>query len=49
MDLIKSNKDILFILRYHPGIFDEEKMSFFGLRNLDNIFISDNFNIHYNI
>ena len=50
MDLIKSNKDILFILRYHPGIFDEEKNEFFGLRNLDNIFISDkSFNIHYNI
>lgn len=41
--IIKNNKDILFILRYHPGTIDFEKNEFFGLEKYENTFISNNF------
>ena len=30
-ELVENNKDILFILRYHPGTIDFEKNEFYGL------------------
>ena len=42
-DIIENNKDILFILRYHPGTCDFEKSEFCGLDSFDNVFISNNF------
>ncbi len=39
--LIENNKDILFILRYHPGTIDFEKNEFYGLDIYDNVFISN--------
>jgi len=41
--LIEKNKDILFILRYHPGTIDFEKNEFYGLDKYDNVFISNKF------
>lgn len=40
-NLIENNKDILFILRYHPGTIYFEKNEFFGLDKYDNVFISN--------
>jgi surface carbohydrate biosynthesis protein len=42
-EIINNNPDILFILRYHPGTIDFEKNEFYGLEDLDNVFISNNF------
>jgi len=39
-ELIEKNKDVLFILRYHPGTIDFEKNEFFGLDRYENTFIS---------
>jgi hypothetical protein len=41
--LIENNKDILFILRHHPGTFDFEKNEFYGLDTYKNVFVSSNF------
>jgi surface carbohydrate biosynthesis protein len=42
-NLIKNNKDILFILRYHPGTIDFEKSEFYGLDKYKNVFISNKY------
>jgi surface carbohydrate biosynthesis protein len=48
--LIENNKDILFILRYHPGTLDFKKNEFYGLENYDNVFISNKYkHQHYQI
>lgn len=48
--LIENNKDILFILRYHPGTIDFKKNEFYGLENYTNVFISNiNQNNEYHI
>lgn len=39
--LIENNKDILFILRFHPGTIDFEKNEFYGLDKYKNVFISN--------
>lgn len=41
--LIEKNKDILFILRYHPGTINFEKNEFYGLEQYENVFISNSF------
>ncbi|MFX4237791.1 BFO_1060 family glycosyltransferase [Aliarcobacter butzleri] len=41
--IIEKNKDILFILRYHPGTIDFSKNEFYGLDKYDNVFISNRF------
>jgi len=38
--LIRNNSDILFILRYHPGVIDKEKTEFLGLEKYKNVYIS---------
>ena len=40
--LIEKNKDILFILRFHPATVNIEKSEFFGLENYENVYISYN-------
>lgn len=47
--LIENNKDILFILRFHPGTIDFEKNEFYGLDKFDNVYISNKFNKNYQI
>ena len=48
--LIESNQDTLFILRYHPGTIDFEKNEFYGLEKYKNVFVSNKFtNNHYQI
>jgi hypothetical protein len=48
--LIQSNKNTLFILRYHPGTIDYEKNEFFGLEQFENVFVSNKFtNTDYQI
>ena len=44
--LIESNQDTLFILRYHPGTIDFEKNEFYGLEKYKNVFISNKFTNH---
>nr|WP_038452479.1 hypothetical protein [Campylobacter iguaniorum] len=41
--LIENNKDILFILRYHPGTVNFEKNEFYGFEHYENVFISNSF------
>lgn len=41
--LIENNKDILFILRYHPGNMDLTKNEFYNLDKYNNVFISNKF------
>jgi len=41
--LIEQNKDILFILRYHPGTIDFEKNEFYCLGHFNNVFISNQY------
>ncbi|KIM12168.1 MAG: hypothetical protein KU38_04515 [Sulfurovum sp. FS08-3] len=41
--LIEYNKDILFILRYHPGTIDFEKNEFYCLEHYNNVFVSNRF------
>jgi len=49
-ELIESNQDILFILRYHPGTIDFKKNEFYGLEKYKNVFVSNKFtNYHYQI
>lgn len=49
-ELIESNQEVLFILRYHPGTIDFEKNEFYGLNKYKNVFISNTFkNNHYKI
>ncbi len=40
--LIENNRDILFILRFHPATMNVEKSEFFGLDNYENVYISYN-------
>lgn len=48
--LIQNNKDILFILRYHPGTINFKKNEFYGLEKYENIFVSNKYtNNHYKI
>lgn len=42
-ELVENNRDILFILRYHPGTIDFEKNEFYGLDIYDNVFISNKY------
>jgi len=39
-ELIESNRDTLFILRYHPGTIDFKKNEFYGLEKYTNVFVS---------
>ncbi len=39
-EIIERNRDILFILRYHPGTVDFKKSEFYGLEKYDNVCIS---------
>ena len=49
-NIIENNKDILFILRYHPGTIDFTKNEFYGLDKYNNVFVSNKFNNnHYQI
>ncbi len=41
LDLVRSNRDILFILRYHPGNINYENCEFKLCLNEPNVFISD--------
>ena len=47
--LIKNNPDILFILKYHPGILYKEKSEFYGLDRYENVYVIDNTNSKYKI
>lgn len=41
--IIEKNKDILFILRYHPGTINFTKNEFYDLDKYDNVFISNKY------